>query len=187
MWVRYRTSQVLTVVKNLPDNAGGTRGMGSILGSERSPGVGNGNPLQCSCLGNPMIRGSWWATVHGVTKSQTWLSTHAYGLDKTAVVRPEAHWKAACHKGEKQYVYDSEGVMLACVTACLTSCILSFLLKKSGCAHLSIPSFSEILNLYYHRIFIVTCPFFFFEDAYMTTCYARRKPNMHIELSLTSF
>ena len=68
--------------------------------------------------------------------------------------------------------------MLACITACLTSCILSFLLKKSGCAHLSIPSFSEILNLYYHRIFIVTCPFFFFfEDAYMTPCYARRKPN----------
>ena len=61
------------------------------LGQKDSPGVGNDNPLQCSCLGNPMNRGSWWATVHGVTKGQTWLSTHAYGLDKTAVVRPEAH------------------------------------------------------------------------------------------------
>ena len=40
----------------------------------RSPGEGNGNPLQYSCLGNPMDRGVWWVTVYGVTKSQTWLS-----------------------------------------------------------------------------------------------------------------
>ena len=44
---------------------------GSILGSGRSPGEGNGNPLQCCCLENSMDRGTWWATVHGVTKSQT--------------------------------------------------------------------------------------------------------------------
>ena len=42
-------------------------------GSGRSLGVGNGNSPQCSSLGNPMDRGEWWATVHGVTKSQTWL------------------------------------------------------------------------------------------------------------------
>ena len=171
MWVRYRTSQVVTVVKSLPDNAGGTRDMGSILGSERSSGVGNGNPLHCSCLGNPLNRGSWRATVRVVTKSQTQLSTQTYGLDKTAVVRPEAHCKTACHKRAKQYVHDSEGMMLACITACLTSCILSFLLlRKSGCVHLSILSVSEILNLFYHRIFRATCPLFFFEDAYMTPC-----------------
>ena len=51
------------VVKNLPANAGDT---GSI-----SPGEGNGKPLQYSCLGNPVDRGAWWATVHGVAKSQT--------------------------------------------------------------------------------------------------------------------
>ena len=45
-------------------------GPGSIPGSGRSPGEGNGNPLQYSCLGNPMDRGAWWATVHGVTKSR---------------------------------------------------------------------------------------------------------------------
>ena len=56
------------VVQNLPANAGGT---GSILGSGRSPGEGNGNPLQYSCLENPMDRGSWRARVHRVTKSQT--------------------------------------------------------------------------------------------------------------------
>ena len=48
--------------------------LGSIPESERSPGEGNGNPLQYSCLGNPMDGGTWWATVHGVTKSLTWLS-----------------------------------------------------------------------------------------------------------------
>jgi len=47
---------------------------GSIPGSGRSPGEGNGNPLQYSCLENPMDRGAWWATVHGVTKSRTRLS-----------------------------------------------------------------------------------------------------------------
>ena len=48
--------------------------LGSIPGSGRSPGEGNGKPLQFSCLENPMDRGAWWATVHRVTKSQTQLS-----------------------------------------------------------------------------------------------------------------
>ena len=53
-----------TVVKNPPANAGDTRDVGSIPGSGRSPRVGNGNPLQYSCLGNFMDRGAWRATVH---------------------------------------------------------------------------------------------------------------------------
>ena len=53
------------VVKNLPFNAGDT---GLSPGSGRSPRKGNGNPLQYSCLENPLDRGTWWATVHGVTK-----------------------------------------------------------------------------------------------------------------------
>ena len=53
------------MVKNPPDNEGD---MGSSPRSGRSPGVGNGNPLQYSCLRNPMGRGVWQATVHGVTK-----------------------------------------------------------------------------------------------------------------------
>ena len=53
------------MVKNLPANAGNTRDGGSIPGSGRSPGVGNGNLLQYSCLENSMVRGSWWTTVHG--------------------------------------------------------------------------------------------------------------------------
>ena len=52
-------------------NAGDPGDAGSIPGSERSPGGGNGNRLQYSCLENPMNRGAWWATVYGVTKSWT--------------------------------------------------------------------------------------------------------------------
>ena len=56
------------VVKNLPAHA---EDVDLIPGSGRSPGGGNGNPLQYSCLGNPMDRGAWWATVHGLAESQT--------------------------------------------------------------------------------------------------------------------
>ena len=59
------------MVENLPPSAGGTRDFGSIPGSGRSPGEGNGNPLQYSCLENSMDRGAWWATVHRLAKSQT--------------------------------------------------------------------------------------------------------------------
>ena len=58
------------VVKNLPASAGHIRDTGSIPGLVRSYGGGNGNSLQCSCLGYPMDRGAWQATVHGVAKSQ---------------------------------------------------------------------------------------------------------------------
>ena len=57
-----------SVVKNLPANAGDIRDLSLISGSERSPGEGNGNPLQFSSLENPMDRGAWQATVHGVAK-----------------------------------------------------------------------------------------------------------------------
>ena len=59
------------MLKNLPASAGDVGDMGSISGSGRSSGEGNGNPLQYSCLENPMNRGACWATVHRVAKSQT--------------------------------------------------------------------------------------------------------------------
>ena len=64
-------SQMEPVVKNPPANAGELRDASSIPGSGRSPGGGNGTPLQYSCPENPMDRGVWWATVHGVTESDT--------------------------------------------------------------------------------------------------------------------
>ena len=60
-----------TVVKNLPAKAGGPRTSSSIPGSGGSLGEGNGNPFQYSCLGNPMDRGAWQATVHGTAKNWT--------------------------------------------------------------------------------------------------------------------
>ena len=60
---------MVLVVKNLPASPGDIRDMGWIPGLGRSPGGGNGNPLQYSCLENSMDRGAWWATVHRVAKS----------------------------------------------------------------------------------------------------------------------
>ena len=74
------------MVKNLPDNAGDIRDTTSIAGSGRFPGGGDGNPLQYSCLENPVDRGAWWATFHGVTKNRTQpkrLSTHTHALSIT--------------------------------------------------------------------------------------------------------
>ena len=81
------------LVQNPPGNAGDS---GSTPGSGRSPGVGSGNPLQYSSLGNPMDRGAWWPTVHGVTKSQTWLSdwtcTHTRNMVMTGILIPAGTW-----------------------------------------------------------------------------------------------
>ena len=64
-----------SVVKNPPANAGDTDW---IPGSGRYPGEGSGNSFQYSCLGNPVDRGAWWATIHGVAKSQTRLSDFTF-------------------------------------------------------------------------------------------------------------
>ena len=76
-------SQVVLVVKNLPANARDVTDVGSIPRSGRSPGGGNSNPQQYSCLENPMDRGAWQATVHKDVKSWTrlkWLSMHIHPL-----------------------------------------------------------------------------------------------------------
>ena len=65
-----KASHVAQMVKNLPPSVGDTGNMGSIPGSERSLEVGNGNPLQYSCLKNPMDRGAWWAIIHGIQRAR---------------------------------------------------------------------------------------------------------------------
>ena len=62
---------MVLVVKNLPASAGDIRDVGSVPGLGRSPGGGHDNPLQYSCLENPIDRGSWQATVRSIAKSQT--------------------------------------------------------------------------------------------------------------------
>ena len=78
------------MVKNSSANAGD---VGSIPGSGRSPGKGNVNPLQHSCLENIMDRGAWWATVQGLTKSQTQLSTHSKERINALEVSSVSHLK----------------------------------------------------------------------------------------------
>ena len=75
IWI-YVASQVLLVVKNPPANAEDTRDAGSISELGRSPGARHGNPLQYSCLENPMDRETWRATVHRVTQNWTKLNMH---------------------------------------------------------------------------------------------------------------
>ena len=95
-----------SVVKNLPANAGDA---GSIPGSGRSPGGGNGSPLQYSCLGNAMDSGAWRATVHGVAKSWRQLSTQEYtsvncfslkSLDHKGTEMTEAGWGFGTNRTE---------------------------------------------------------------------------------------
>ena len=86
--------------KNLPSNAGDK---GSIPELGRSPGGGNGNPVQYSCLENPTDRGAWWATAHGVTESQTQLSTSMmYDFIIKTVMSLLYFVSIACFKGENK-------------------------------------------------------------------------------------
>ena len=84
--------QVAWVVKNLPANTGDVKDAGLILGSGRCSGGGHGNPLQYSCLENPMDRGAWQAMGHRVVKSQTQLKR--LGTNVTNVYNL-AHWQVA--------------------------------------------------------------------------------------------
>ena len=94
------------VVKNQPANVGDIRDTGSIPGWGRSPGGGHGNPLQYSCLENPIVREARQATVHGFTKSQTRLSTeHAWDRRKWQIYLQSLeyfhswrsiHWLSSC-------------------------------------------------------------------------------------------
>ena len=75
-----RASQVVLVVKNPPANVGVIRDAGLILGLGQSPGRGHGNPLQYSRWENLMDKGAWWATVHKVAKSWTWLKNTCFDI-----------------------------------------------------------------------------------------------------------
>ena len=85
------------MVKNLPDHAGVVRDMGLIPGLERSPGVGNGNPAQYSCLENPMDRGASWAAVCGVAESCTTEPMWGSGKHVTYIISGnQQKWFSVC-------------------------------------------------------------------------------------------
>ena len=87
--VSEKAFQAVLAVKNLLASAEDRKDMSSIPGSRRLPGVGNGNPLQCSCLENPIDKGAWRAIIHGVTKTQTQLSMHAHFLRDCRIFFPK--------------------------------------------------------------------------------------------------
>ena len=86
------------VVMSLPAYAEDLRDAGSTPGLRRSPGKGHSNPLQYSCLENPLDRGAWQAAVHGVTKSWTWLSDFHSSLSHTGRMRCPMDYRS-CHIG----------------------------------------------------------------------------------------
>ena len=119
IWV----SQVVLVIKNPPVNAGDL----DSYGSGRSPGEGNGNPLQFSCLENPMDREAWWAIVHRVAKSQTrlkWLSTHA------------------------RVVLMKKKVTLSCLTLCNNIEACQALLQDSPCKSIGVGCHSLLQGIF---------------------------------------
>ena len=76
------------------------RDLGSIPGLGRSPGEGNGNPLQYSCLENPLDKGAWWATVHGVSKSQTGLNDEYFDFHCLQAGLPvQGRWPQSLPRG----------------------------------------------------------------------------------------
>ena len=92
---------MVLVVKNLPANRGDIN-MGSIPGLGRSPGGGNGNPLQYSCLENPMVRGGWQGTDHGVAR-----------IRHDLVTKPPSHnFKLTFLKPQNPYTLDIESFVL---------------------------------------------------------------------------
>ena len=93
IWEYRRASQVALVVKNLPANAGDTRGAGSIPSSGRSPGKGNGNPLQYFCLENSMDREACQATIW--CRKELDMTEHTYA-NNTSIKRKMQREKACC-------------------------------------------------------------------------------------------
>ena len=91
-------------VKNPPAIAEYVRDMGSVPGLGGPPGGGNGNPLQYSCLETPKDRGAWWATVHDVAKSETWLGDWA-----PTKQRGTGYWGNCARDGEEQLWAQNSG------------------------------------------------------------------------------
>ena len=86
-------SRVALEIKNLPTNSGDIRDKGSVPGFGRSPGEGNDNPLQYSCLENPMDRGAWRATVHRVAESQTRLKQLGMHTHTPIITAPDKFFR----------------------------------------------------------------------------------------------
>ena len=122
------------MVKNPPINAGDIREAGSIPGSGGSPGEGNGHPLHHSCLGNPMDRGAWRTTVHGVAKRQMQATEHAYKitmLNETAILI--SHYYSIYKYGKNMSVFIKTWVLSSVQTCRNTLLYIHVVSKEEKC------------------------------------------------------
>ena len=103
------------MVKNFPTDAGNVRDLGSIPGSRRFPGGGNGNPLQCSRLENPMDRGAWWAAAHSVPDSDT---KHSTAVSESFIVLVIVKLRSLGAGGTPAVTDPTSGSFLASHSAC---------------------------------------------------------------------
>ena len=117
---------MVRVVKNLPANAGDVRDSGLIPGLGSSPGEGNGNPLQYSCLENPMDRGAWRATVHGVAQNRTqlkWLS-----MAQVKYMFNFIRSCQTCFQSDYSILYSHKLCTSVLMSPCAHQCLLSVLI-----------------------------------------------------------
>ena len=115
-------------VKNLPANAENTEDAGLTPGLGISPGEGNGNLFQYSCLGNPMDRGAWQATVHRVPKSRTRLSVHTPNPDSNCLPYRSRTWQKS-FKGGWPHSSDTVHSVLLILWILLLNCVTSLMLS----------------------------------------------------------
>ena len=126
--IQARASQVAQVVNSPPANAEDVRDLGSIPGSGRSSGEGNGNPLQHLCLGKPMDRAAWRATVHRAAKSQAQLKRlSTQPIQARATVAGAGHGTHSQGGGRIQQL-PAQGITWALSSGCEYS-------SEDGCKH----------------------------------------------------
>ena len=133
----WRASQVALVGKNSPANAGGLKDLGSVSGSGRSPGRGHSNPLQYSCLENPMNRGAWQGPVHKVSKSWTWLKwLSTYNIWNGGVSKvdcpPHCGWTSSPLRAWREQEVEEGGICPLFLASLLNWDISSYLLWALG-------------------------------------------------------
>ena len=113
------------VIKNWPADTGDVRDMGSVPGSGRFPGEGNGYPFRYTCLENPMDRGAWWATAHRFTKSESWPSYAFMPAVFTCVMLVDLERSSLCIvSGQGQYLFlcDSRRTLERIIRKWLANC-----------------------------------------------------------------
>ena len=170
-------------VKIPPANTGDARDAGSIPGSWRSHGGGHGNPLQYSCLEDPMNRGACQATVHGVTKNQAWLNNWACKHFLSGRVRAkDTAWKFIKHSPLSIFltlnILDQRCIWInTYCTICLfttISCILNHLRDETewDCIEDSLPP-EPLKHTFYAELFIISFVLIIFSSSLINTEWKR--------------